>query len=155
MNMHDLIWYGVLVSMTIAYFMALLGVRAAKHHDVGHHSQWMIAACSLVGLWLVGYLTKQVLFGRDQFGGTEEEYWQYYIPLLLVHTSLAMMTIGLGVSNLYSGLSRLRNGIGVGAMVAGVSRHRLVGKVLIGTFTGTIVTAYIVYLMLFQWFPAI
>ena len=154
MNIHDVIWYGVLASMTIAYVMAMLGVRAAKQHNVAHHSQWMIAACSLVGLWLVGYVTKQVVFGRDQFGGSSEEYWWYYVPLLVVHTTLAMTTIGLGVTNLYTGLSRLRHGAGVGAMVAGVTRHRLLGRLLVGTFTGTIVTAYIVYLMLFQWFPA-
>ena len=56
--------------------------------------------------------------------------------------------------NLYSGLTRLRNGTGVGAMVAGVSRHRLLGTILIWTFSGTMVTAYLVYLMLFVWFPA-
>jgi hypothetical protein len=56
--------------------------------------------------------------------------------------------------NLSIGLTRLRQGIEVGAMAAGVSRHRLLGNLLIGTFTGTLLTAYIMYLMLFQWFPA-
>ncbi len=154
MTIDDVIWYGVLSSMTIAYAMAMVGVRAAKQHDVAHHSQWMIAACSLVGLWLVGYVTKQVIFGRDQFGGSIEEYWWYYVPLLIVHTTLAMTTIGLGITNLYSGLGRLRHGTGVGAMVEGVTRHRFLGRLLVVTFSGTIVTAYVVYLMLFQWFPA-
>ncbi len=155
MDVHDLIWYGVLGSMTIAYAMALLGVRAAKQHDVSHHSKWMITACSLVGLWLVGYVTKQVIFGRDEFGGTSEQYWQWYVPLLVVHTTLAVTTIGLGLANLYTGLGRLRYGTGVGAMVEGVNRHRLLGRCLVGTFSGTILTAYLVYLMLFQWFPAV
>ena len=152
MAIHDLIWYGVLVSMTIAYGIALVGVRAAKQHDVFHHSQWMVLSCSLVGLWLVGYVTKQVLFGRDQFGGTTDQYWTYYVPVLVLHTMLAITTVGLGIINLYSGLTKLRYGTGVGAMVAGVTRHRVLGRVLIGTFSGTILTAYVVYLMLFQWF---
>lgn len=153
MNAHDVMWYGVLLSMTAAYVMALWGARAAKHHDVPQHAKWMIAASTLVGLWLLGYVAKQLMFGRDQFPGTTEEYWQYYIPVLTVHTSLAVTTIGLGVANLYTGLTRLRFGTGVGAMVNGVSRHRMQGKVLVCTFSGTIVTAYVVYVMLFQWMP--
>jgi len=153
MSAHDVVWYGVLLSMTCAYVMALWGARAAKGHNVPQHAKWMIAACTLVGLWLLGYVTKQVMFGRDQFLGTSEEYWRYYIPVLVLHTSLAISTIGLGVANLYTGLTHLRFGTGVGAMIAGVVRHRIQGKVLIGTFSGTIVTAYIVYGMLFRWMP--
>ena len=154
MESENIIWYVVLASMTIAYGMSLLGVRAARQHDVSHHSKWMIVACSLVGLWLVGYVSKQLIFGRDQFGGTSDEYWQYYVPLLTIHTTLAMTTIGLGLTNLYSGMVRLRYGTGVGAMVEGVNRHRVLGRWLVGTFSGTILTAYMVYFMLFQWFPA-
>ena len=138
--------------MTIAYAIALIGVRAAKQHDVPHHSQWMVTSCSLVGLWLVGYVTKQVLFGRDQFGGTSAEFWKFYVPVLAVHTVLAITTISIGIMNLYSGLTKLRFGTGVGAMVEGVNRHRMLGRILIGTFSGTLLTAYVVYVMLFQWF---
>ena len=81
-----------------------------------------------MGLWLVGYVTKQVLFGRERFGGSPQQYWQWYVPVLSLHTVLASVTIGLGAYNLYIGLTRLRQGIGVGAMVAGVSRHRLLGR---------------------------
>lgn len=154
MEFKDILWYSVLISITVAYLISLWGVRAAKHHDVKHHSRWMITACTIVGLWLVGYVTKQVLFGRDQFGGSESQYWSMYVPLLAVHTSLAMGTIGLAIANLYIGLTRLRHGIGVGAMVAGVSRHRVLGKLMVGTFSGTLLTAYVVYLMLFFWFPS-
>jgi uncharacterized membrane protein len=36
-------------------------------------------------------------------------------------------------------------------MSAGVSLHRRLGKLLVWTFSGTMVTAYLVYLMLFVW----
>ena len=93
------------------------------------------------------------LFGRDEFSGTTNQYWTMYVPLLVVHTSLAMATIGLGATNMVVGLRRLRYGIGAGAMVAGVSRHRQLGHIMQWTFGGTLVTAYGVYLMLFHWFP--
>ena len=154
MDIKTFLWYGVLISITGAYLIALSGVRSAKKHDVSHHSRRMIIACTVVGIWLVAYVSKQVLFGREEFGGTADQYWILYVPLLTIHVLLALTTIGLGSFNLYTGLTRLRMGTGVGAMVAGVSRHRVLGKVLVGTFSGTLVTAYGVYLMLFVWFPA-
>ncbi|WP_447968346.1 DUF420 domain-containing protein [Nitrospira sp. M1] len=154
MNTADVMWAVVLIGMTVAYGVALFGVRAAKQQNVHRHAKWMMASCTLVGLWLAGYVAKQVMFGRDEFPGTVDEYWQYYIPVLVLHTSLAMTTIGLGVANLYTGLTRLRLGAEVETLVNVVRRHRIQGKVLVGTFSGTIVTAYVVYVMLFQWVPS-
>ncbi len=48
------------------------------------------------------------------------------------------------------GLRRLRNGGDIGAMVGGVSRHRRLGHMMQWTFGGTLLTAYVVYAMLFQ-----
>lgn len=153
MDAKTMIWYGILGSVTMAYLIALAGVRSAKQHDVTYHSRRMIMACTIVGIWLVAYVMKQVVFGREVFGGTEQQYWQYYVPVFSIHMLLAVTTIGIGVYNLYTGLTRLRFGIGVGAMTAGVHRHRLLGKFLVGTFSGTMITAYCVYLLLFVWYP--
>ena len=154
MSIDNLLWGIVLVGMTVAYGIALFGVREAKQHNATSHRQWMMVSCALVVVWLVAYVTKQFLFGRDDFSGTTNQYWTMYVPLLVVHTSLAMMTIGLGATNMIVGLRRLRYGIGAGAMVAGVSRHRQLGHIMQWTFGGTLVTAYGVYLMLFHWFPS-
>ena len=141
----------VLSSITGAYFVALAGVRAAKAHDVSHHSRRMIIACTVVGIWLVAYVMKQVLFGREQFGGTAEQYWTIYMPVFATHMLLAVTTIALGSYNLYMGLHRLRYG-SVGAMAAGMTTHRRLGHLLIWTFSGTIATAYLVYMMIFVWY---
>lgn len=151
MELKDILWYGVLGSITAAYFLSLRGMGAAKQHNVTKHSRLMVITCTIVGIWLVAYVTKQFLFGRDHFPGTSGQYWNVYIPVLTIHTSLAITTIGLGAYNLYTGLTRLRMGVGVGAMVAGVTRHRVLGKLLLGTFTGTMITAYMVYALLFHW----
>ncbi len=152
MSIGDLLWGLVLVGMTVAYGMTFLGVRAAKRNDVNSHRRWMTLACALVGIWLLAYVSKQMILGRDHFGGTPDQYWIIYIPLLLVHTWLAITT--LGGTNMVMGIRRLRYGIGAGSMVAGVSTHRKLGHLLQWTFGGTILTAYAVYLMLFVWFPA-
>ena len=154
MRIEDLLWGMVLMGMTVAYGMTFIGVHAAKRHDVKSHKKWMTIACVLVGVWLVAYVLKQVMFGRDHFGGSSGQYWSLYVPLLLTHTGLAVTTIGLGGTNMVIGIRRLRHGIGAGTMVGGISRHRQLGHLLQWTFGGTIVTAYFVYLMLFYWFSA-
>ncbi len=154
MDTKTMLWYGVLGSVTLAYLIAMAGVRSAKRHDVSHHSTYMIRACTIVGIWLIAYVSKQLLFGREHFGGTTEQYWRYYLPVFSVHMLLAVTTIGLGGFNLYKGLTRLRYG-SVGAMAAGMTLHRRLGKLLVWTFSGTMLTAYLVYVMLFHWFPSV
>lgn len=151
MDLKSFLWYAVLTSITGAYFVALAGVRSAKSHDVSHHSRRMIIACTVVGIWLVAYVLKQVIFGREHFNGTTEEYWRIYLPVFTTHMLFAITTIGLGGYNLYIGLHRLRYG-SVGAMAAGVTAHRRLGHLLMWTFSGTIVTAYLVYMMIFVWY---
>ncbi|MBX3237161.1 MAG: DUF420 domain-containing protein [Nitrospiraceae bacterium] len=151
MDLKSMLWYAVLSSLTIAYLVVLAGVRSAKTHDVTHHSHRMIVGCTIVGLWLVAYVLKQALFGRESFRGSESEYWAWYVPVFVTHMVLAVTTIVLGGYNLYMGLHRLRYG-SVGAMVAGMTTHRRMGKALVWSFSGTMITAYLVYLMLFVWF---
>ena len=56
MDVKTLLWYGVLISITGAYLVALSGVRSAKQRDVTVHSRRMIIACSIVGIWLVAQI---------------------------------------------------------------------------------------------------
>lgn len=153
MDLKSWLWYGVLSSITAAYLVAMFGVRAAQHHEVSHHSRRMIVACTIVGIWLVAYVLKQVLFGRERFAGPDAYYWSLYLPLFSVHMALAVTTISLGGYNLYMGLHRIRYG-SVGAMSSRLSLHRRLGKLLVWTFSGTMATAYLVYLMLFVWYPS-
>lgn len=152
MDLKAILWYAILTSVTAAYLVALAGVRSAKQHDVPHHSRRMLIACTIIGIWLVSYVAKQLLVGRERFGGSAQEYWTLYVPLFSTHMLLAVTTIGLGTYNLYMGLHRLRFG-SVGAMAAGLSLHRRLGMLLVWTFSGTMATAYLVYLMLFVWYP--
>ena len=151
MDFNTILWYVVLSTLTAAYLIVLSGVRAAKCHDVSHHSRRMLIGCTIVGMWLVTYVLKQILLGRESFRGTSSQYWSWYVPVFSAHMLFAITTIVLGAYNLYMGLHRLRYG-SVGAMVAGLVAHRRMGHVLIWSFGGTMVTAYVVYLMLFVWF---
>lgn len=63
MDLKSILWYVVLTSITGAYFVALAGVRSAKVHDVSHHARRMSIACTVVGIWLIAYILKQLVFG--------------------------------------------------------------------------------------------
>ncbi|MEO7818554.1 MAG: DUF420 domain-containing protein [Actinomycetota bacterium] len=78
----------MLTRITALYLVAMAGVRAAKQHQVAHHSRCMIVACTIVGMWLVAYVLKQALFGRERFGGPDWHYWSLYVPLFSVHMAL-------------------------------------------------------------------
>lgn len=153
MELKTALWYGVLGSITVGYVIALVGVNAARHHEVRAHSRSMTAACAIVGLWLIAYVTKQVLYGREHFGGTDHEYWTRYFPLACLHMLLAVTTIGLGSYNLYLGRRKIHGG-GVGAMSSRLLTHRRLGWLTVWSFSATMATAYLVYLMLFAWYPA-
>jgi uncharacterized membrane protein YozB (DUF420 family) len=154
-ELKSFLWYVVLIGITAAYLILMLGVRSAKTHNLPYHSSSMIIAWTMVGIWLIAYVSKQLLFGREHFGGTPTQYWFLYLPVFMTHMLLAITTISLGGYNLYTGLTRLWNGTGAGAMKAGVSRHRFLGKLIVWSFSGTMATAYLVYLMLFVFFPHI
>lgn len=89
-----------------AYLEALAGGWAAKDHDVPHHSRRMIIICTIVGTWLVTYVLKHWLFGRESFSETAEQYWTLYVPVFATHMLLAMTAIGLGIDTLYMGIHK-------------------------------------------------
>jgi putative membrane protein len=153
MDAKMIMWASVLLGLTVAYGVACLGAHEARKGNVQPHSRWMLTMSTMIGVWLVAYLLKQLLFGTEQFRGPGEQYRQWYLPILSVHIALAFVTIGLGVANLYTGLSSLRFGIGAGAMRAGVGRHRLLGRLLMWSLSGTMLTAYAVFFMLFVLYP--
>lgn len=152
MDLKSLLWYGVVIAITVAYGLAMAGVHSAKHHDLNHHSSRMLTASVMVGLWLLAYVTKQVVFGREHFAGTPAQYWTLYVPVFASHMLSACITLALGAYNLYTGLTKLKMGPGVGAMRAGVLMHRRLGRWIVWSFSSTMVTAYLIYLMLFVWF---
>lgn len=135
MDLKTILWYLVLSSLTAASLIVSAGVRAAKAHDGSHHSHRMIVGCTIVGIWLVAYVLKQLLFGRESFGGTETQYWSQYVLVFVTHMLLAVTTIALGSYNLSMGLHRFQYG-SVGAMVAGMTTHRRMGRVLMMVVQG-------------------
>jgi hypothetical protein len=56
--------------------------------------------------------------------------------------------------NRMDGDRKLRNGAGGGVMVGGVCHHRRLERMLQLIIAGILLAAYVVYGLLFYWFPA-
>jgi putative membrane protein len=149
MESRGLVWMGILVILTGAYVVGMRGVRSARAGHIQAHAHWMFTMCTVVGAWLVLYVCKQAVLGPERFAGSLTQYWTFYVPVLTVHTALAITTVGLAGYNLYVGMTRLRNGTGMGAMIASVSSHRRLGRFMVWSFSGTMGTAYVVYVLLY------
>ncbi len=143
-------WLAPVAALTVAYGCVLFGARAAARRDSRTHRRAMQTAAVLVGLWLVAYVVKQAVFGVEHFEGSDVAARWLYRPILTLHMALAVATVALGGANLYLGLVCIKGG-GAGAESAHLARHRRLGRALLWTFTGTMVTAYAVYALLFLW----
>lgn len=150
---HQIIWYGIVGTITLAFGFSLWGLREARRHGVNRHVVWMTMTAGIVCVWLLGYVAKQIIFGREQFGGPNDIYYQVYLPIFLFHTLCAFVTISLWGYNLFQGVQylrqRIRNTTGVPGKI-----HRLAGRAAVMSFGATVLTSYLVYLMLFVWYPA-
>jgi len=147
-----IVWYVIMGAMTLAFAVALMGLRQARGHAIGRHAVLMAASAGMVLIWLVSYLAKQILFGRETFGGPEEIYYGLYIPLFIFHMLCAAVTLGLWGFNLHHGIRFLREKAS-NAQARPWHGHRLAGRMGVLSFGVTLVTAYLVYLMLFAWYP--
>jgi len=62
-----LFWAGALLNMAVMFGLMCNGVRQIRRGNVTAHKRSMVGATSLVGLFLVAYLFKATLLGREDF----------------------------------------------------------------------------------------
>jgi uncharacterized membrane protein YozB (DUF420 family) len=60
-------WAAALVNMALAVACTYVGVARIRRGRVAEHRRSMLAAAGLVGLFLVSYVTKVILVGREDF----------------------------------------------------------------------------------------
>jgi uncharacterized membrane protein YozB (DUF420 family) len=65
--MHPNLWFwtGALGLLLLVVVCALLGVRALRQGYVARHRRWMHRAAALTGLFLVAYLVKVLVLGKE------------------------------------------------------------------------------------------
>jgi uncharacterized membrane protein YozB (DUF420 family) len=86
-------WTAALANMIAIVALAAFGVRRARRREIAGHRRLMLSAAALVALFLVSYVAKVWLLGREQL-----ELWDVrYVWTLRFHETcvLAMVLAGL------------------------------------------------------------
>ncbi len=137
-------WTGALVNMAVVFGLVLAGALAIRRGRVRLHRRFVLTAAGLVGLFLLSYVVKLALLGREQL-----ELWsRSYVWTLRFHEAcVASLVIGGGVAiyqavklNLFARESSLPGT----SLPEGTHRHRRAGwTAIIGAGLGILSATYI------------
>jgi uncharacterized membrane protein YozB (DUF420 family) len=127
----------------IAMVLLLIGFYFIKQKNWKAHRAMMISAFAVSTVFLISYLTYHYLRGgvSTPFGG-EGAVRSIYYCILITHIALAAVTPVLAIISLNRGLQKRYD------------RHRRIARWTFPIWLYVSVTGVIVYLMLYQWFPA-
>lgn len=149
----DFWWDVTLTSETIVVIAFVLGWRYGRRHQGLKHQKAMLVATVLVTAWLAMYFAQQAIAGLSGFDGPKAILLYVYRPTLILHSLVSTLAIALSAVQIWSGFkwSRLEGGERVLAG-RGAGVHRRLGKVTLLSYLTSIVTAYMIYLMLFVFY---
>lgn len=118
------------------------GWRAIRRGRVRRHRAAMLLGFLLFVVFLVLYLYKVILEGPAAFPGPTVVYRYFYLPLLVGHVGLAMVTLPLLYYVLLLGLTR-------GPVAIARSPHPKFGRVAAALWLVSFVLGIVVYLLLY------
>lgn len=118
------------------------GWRAIRRGRIRRHRTLMLVSFVLFGVFLALYLYKVILEGPAPFPGPRTVYRFVYLPLLIGHVGLAMITLPLLYYVLLLGLTRPPAAIRT-------TLHPRVGRVAAALWLVSFALGIVVYLMLY------
>ena len=126
-----LYWTGALVNLLVIVGCVGFGVRAIRRGELRRHRRLMLAAASLVGLFLVSYVFKVAVLGKeDRSLWTGVDYAVLYVHELCI----AAMLLGGGIAAFRAWRFRAALGAGPGLPpepVPGGDAHRRAGWIAV------------------------
>jgi putative membrane protein len=146
----DFWWDVTLTTETIVVVAFIMAWRYAKRGQGLKHQKGMLTATVMVVGWLFMYVAQQVIAGVSGFDGPEGVKLFIYMPTIIFHSLLSTLAILLSFYQIYGGFkwSKLEGGDKV-LSGAGAARHRKLGKVTLLSYLMSVITAYMIYIMLF------
>ena len=86
-------WTGALINLGVVVWLAAAGVRRIRAQDLPGHRRRMVASSGLVGGFVVSYLIKVILLGKENLKVWDSQ----SLTILYLHeTCIALMLIGGG-----------------------------------------------------------
>ncbi|MDH5525969.1 MAG: DUF420 domain-containing protein [Nitrospirota bacterium] len=146
----DFWWDVTLTTETIVVAAFFMGWRFGKLHQGLKHQKAMLVATVLVTAWLAMYFTQQAIAGLSGFDGPESIKYGLYLPTIIFHSLVSTLAIVLSGVQIWSGFrwSRMERGEKV-LTGKGAGRHRRMGKVTLLSYLLSVITAYMIYFLLF------
>src|ERR1700687_11991 len=140
LSLHDLPTLNATLNGTSAVLLGC-GYRYIRRHEIRAHRACMLAAFTVSIVFLVSYLVSHFQVGSIPFQGTG---WArpVYFAILISHTILAALVPPLAIVT----LSR--------ALRARFDRHRRIARWTLPIWFYVSVTGVVVYVMLYQLYPA-
>lgn len=140
MNATDLPFINACLNSASTFFI-ISGLIAIKNERKLIHISFMTAALVTSAAFLTCYVAHKILVGPTSFTG---EGWvrPVYFTILLTHTILAIVNLPLVFMTV------------IPAVRARFDRHRRMARLTYPVWLYVSITGVIVYLMLYQWFPA-
>ncbi len=145
----DFWWDVTVTSETFVMLSLILGYYYARRHQGLRHQYTMVIGSILVLGWLLMYFAQQAIAGITGFGGPDKVRYLIYIPLIIFHSLVSTAAVILAVFQLYNGFKTSRLIQGERVLVHKPHIHRRMGIVTLICFFFSVVTAYLIYVMLF------
>ncbi len=147
----DFWWDVTLTSETVVVIVFVMGWLYARRHQGLKHQKTMLIATVLVTGWLAMYVAQQIIAGLSGFDGPEGIKLFVYMPTIIFHSLVSTLAISLSGYQIYSGFkwSKMQGTTRRVLSGAGAARHRKLGMVTLLSYLMSVVTAYMIYFMLF------
>lgn len=128
---------------SLATLLLVAGYVLIKRRQEQAHKWAMLACFGVSVLFLISYLTRVAFGGVHEFPKAQYPLaYQVYVPLLASHVLLAAAVPFLAIATIYFGLTDQR------------ARHNRLARWTFPIWLYVSVTGVLVYLMLYQLFPA-
>jgi uncharacterized membrane protein YozB (DUF420 family) len=89
-------WTAAFANLSLIVALAIAGVRRIRRRLGRGHRRMMLTAVPLVGLFLVSYVVKVIVLGReDRSAWSQASLWTLYLHEACVATMLAAATVAL------------------------------------------------------------
>ena len=132
-------WTAAFANMLAIVAVATVGVRRARRREIAGHRRLMLVAASLVGLFLLSYVAKVGVLGREQLSLWEPRYvWtlRFHETCVAVMVIAGVRAIWLGAREGFRDAARARAHriAGRTAVVSALLGVASAGYVLLGMF---------------------
>lgn len=141
------------VSLSLEFIITgtfLMGFYFARRRRINFHYKAMSVAFALDVSFMVSYMVKSLVEGRTAFQGPDEVYRYIYLPVVVFHSLISLVVLGLAGYMIYNGYKNTRFESETRKMLPpNIKKHRRIGKTTILAWISSFFSGISVYFLLY------